>query len=104
MDEMSGDMGIFKGTESGMLKGMFRKDRFKGSERGTFIKDMGKEGMDIDISVGDLESGGGVVSAEGEGEGEIVMVVEVAVSCREGCTSEEVVVVIGSVVGWMSVD
>jgi hypothetical protein len=60
------DIGIFKGMESGMLRGMFIKAKFKGIERGTFIKDTGKEEMDIgkgmlredDISIGDLERGG----------------------------------------------
>jgi hypothetical protein len=69
---MSVDIGIFKGMGSGMLRGIFIKAIFKGIERGTFIKDMGSEEMDIgkgilrevDISIGDLESGGGVVSDE----------------------------------------
>ena len=65
---MSVDIGISKGMESGMLRGI--KAKFTGSP---LIKDMGKEEMDIgigilrevDISIGDLESGGGVVSDEG---------------------------------------
>ena len=69
---MSVDIGTFKGMESGMVRGIFIKAKFKGIERGTFIKDMGNEEMDIgkgilrevDISIGDLESGGSVVSDE----------------------------------------
>ena len=65
---MSVDIGIFKGMESGMLKGILIKAKFKGIERGTFIKDTGNEEMDIGEGilreVGDLESGGGVVSDE----------------------------------------
>lgn len=56
-----------------MLRGMFIKAKFKGIVRGTFIKDTGKEEMEIgkgiikevDISNGDLESRGGVESGEG---------------------------------------
>jgi hypothetical protein len=53
---MSVDIGIvFKGMESGMLRGIFKKE--------TLVKDTGKEEMDIgkgiirevDISNGDLE-------------------------------------------------
>jgi hypothetical protein len=73
---MSEDMGIFK------------KGRFRGIERGTFIKD-----MDKDMSIGDLENGGGGVSGEGE-----MVEVEVAVShCREASlesVSEKVVIVV----------
>jgi hypothetical protein len=69
---MSVDIGILRGMESGMLRGIFIKAKFKGIVRGTFIKDMGKEEMgigkgiirEVDISNGDLESGGGVVSGE----------------------------------------
>lgn len=85
---MSVDIGIFKGMESGMLRGIFIKAKFEGMERGTFIKDMANEEMEIgkgmirevDISNGDLESGGGVESGEeqlGVGEEGI----------EEGCAS-----------------
>lgn len=71
---MSVDIGIFSGMESGIVRGIFIKAKFKGIERGTFIKDMGKEDMEIgkgiirevDISNGDFESGRGVVSGEEE--------------------------------------
>lgn len=70
---MSADIGILRGMGSGMLRGMFIKAKFKGIVRGTFIKDTGKEEMEIgkgiikevDISNGDLESRGGVESGEG---------------------------------------
>jgi len=39
--------------------GIFKKGRFRGTERGTFIKDM-------DMGIGDLENGRGVVSVEME--------------------------------------
>lgn len=73
---MSVDIGIFKGMGSGMLRGMLIKAKFKGIERGTFMKDMGNEEMaigkgilrEVDISNGDLEGGGGVVSDEEEVE------------------------------------
>ena len=70
---MSADIGILRGMGSGMLRGMFIKAKFKGIVRGTFIKDTGKEEMEIgkgiikevDISNGDLESRGSVESGEG---------------------------------------
>lgn len=100
---MSVDIGKSKGMESGMESGMLIKARFKGIERGTFIKDTGREEMDIgkgilrevDISIGDLERGGGVVSDEGQ----------FTVSWEEGCASlviasdNDVVVVESSEVG-----
>jgi hypothetical protein len=67
---MSADIGILRGMESGRLRGIFIKAKFKGIVRGTFIKDTGKEEMEIgiirevDISNRDLESGGGVESGE----------------------------------------
>ena len=64
---MSADIGTFKGMESGMLRGIFKKAKFKGIWRGTFIKDMGNEEMDNGTGIlmeRDLESGGGVVSDE----------------------------------------
>ena len=69
MVDMSVDIGIFRGKESGMLRGMFIKAKFKGIERGTFIKDIGNEemvigrGMIRDVDT-DLERGGGDVSGE----------------------------------------
>ena len=66
MVDMSVDIGIFRGKESGMLRGMFMKAKFKGIERGTF---MGNEemvigrGMIRDVDT-DLERGGGDVSGE----------------------------------------
>jgi hypothetical protein len=97
--DMSVDIGIFKGMESGMLRGIFIKAKFKGIERGTFIKDTGKEEMDIgkgiDISIGDLERGGGVVSDEGQLE----------VVGDEGCASLVMAVEVESSEGdWVSVD
>lgn len=95
---MSVDKDIFKGMESGMLKGIFKNVRFKGIERGPFIKDIGNEEMDIDRSIGDLESDGGVVSAEGK---------EAVVSQEKSCVSlviVEPVIVVGVELGGTSVD
>jgi hypothetical protein len=81
---MSEDMGIFKDIGGGIVKGIFKKGRFRGTERGTFIKDM-------DMGAGDLENGGGVVSVEGE-------IVEAEVTSLESVLEQ--VVIVGVVVEW----